>query len=154
MLKFVRLFGHKLLLGFRGDKRSLGAQRGFWLLLGLLLALDGLHRVAVFAGGTPPLWRDAAGYWRLANFVVEGDLLTLEAKNVLWVHGLFGQSEPDVGDVLAGALTGAEAVADFRVSQATTFHDWLVTHLTLGFVRMKTVVVEGDLVRAAPDTAR
>jgi hypothetical protein len=65
-------------------------------------------------------------------------------KQVLWVHGLFGTSQPDVAALVvqrAGAAT--RGVADFRVTSSATFHDWLITHLTLGFVRMKTVTVSG-----------
>ena len=43
--------------------------------------------------------------------------------------------------------TTTTAVAEFRASAQTSFHDWLVTHLTLGFVRMKTVTVTGKCVK-------
>jgi len=35
-------------------------------------------------------------------------------------------------------------VANFRVEVAATGHDWLLTHLTLGLVRIKTVSIRGD----------
>lgn len=64
-------------------------------------------------------------------------------KNVLWVHGLFGQSEPDVAALLENEAGEANRIDGFRVRQVTTFHDWLVTHLTLGLIRMKSVQIEG-----------
>jgi len=68
-------------------------------------------------------------------------------KDVLWVHGLFGRSQPDVAALLGEAAAGASGVTDFRVSHGPSFHDWLITHLTLTLVRMKTVTVSGRLLR-------
>jgi hypothetical protein len=65
-------------------------------------------------------------------------------KSVLWVHGLFGDSQADVAAMVQEACGPCAGVANFRAGAATSFHDWLVTHLTLGLVRMKTVTVSGD----------
>lgn len=73
--------------------------------------------------------------------------LRLEARHVLWVHGLAGEREPDVAAMVREAVEGHDGLASFRVRQETSIHHWLLTHLTLGFVRMRRVVVEGELVR-------
>lgn len=72
-----------------------------------------------------------------------GDRFVLTEKHVLWVHGLFGETQPDIQGQMLANLIPCAGVADFRVSSASSFHDWLVTHLTLGFIRMKTVTVSG-----------
>ena len=74
---------------------------------------------------------------------------TATGKSVLWVHGLFGESQADVAGLLREACGSCEGVADFRASSAPTFHDWLVTHLTLGFVRMKTITITGRRIAKA-----
>ncbi len=71
----------------------------------------------------------------------------IEAKNVLWIHGLFGHEQPDVAALLAERAEGYDAVAGFRVRQTSNIHQWLATHLSLTLVRMRTVVIEGQLVR-------
>lgn len=73
----------------------------------------------------------------------------LKEKDVLWFHGLFGRSRADVPAMVAEAAQGAESVGSLRVTMAGSFHDWLLTHLSLGLVRMKTVTVEGVAVRRA-----
>ncbi|MEQ8766978.1 MAG: hypothetical protein RL885_23895 [Planctomycetota bacterium] len=73
------------------------------------------------------------------------------AKNVLWFHGLFGETVPDVGEMVEEELAGAEAIVGFRVTQGASFHDWLITHLSLTLVRMKTVRVTGAVVSGAPE---
>lgn len=76
--------------------------------------------------------------------------IELGGKTVLWLHGLGGSSQPDVAALLKEHC-GAECagVAEFRAEASTSFHDWLVTHLTLGFIRMKTVSITGqELVRS------
>ena len=65
---------------------------------------------------------------------------------VLWAHGLFGQSEPDVAKLVSDAARGHDQIA-FRVRVSAGFHDWLLTHLTATLVRVKTVVIEGQLVK-------
>lgn len=67
-----------------------------------------------------------------------------DAKSVMWLHGLFGESSPDVAAMLQDAAGPCTGVGQFRVVVAATFHDWLVTHVTLGLVRMKTVTVRGE----------
>ena len=71
----------------------------------------------------------------------------IEERSILWVHGLLGQSSPDVAALVAEAGRGYDRIAGFRVSVAGGFHDWLLTHLSGALVRMKTVVIEGELVR-------
>lgn len=73
---------------------------------------------------------------------------TIEAKNVLWVHGLFGRSSPDITALVLEESKGYDSIAGFRVQQKSNFHQWLLTHLSLTLVRMRTVVIEGQLVRA------
>ena len=75
---------------------------------------------------------------------------TATGKSVLWVHGLFGEDQADVAALLRETCGACEGVADFRASSAPTFHDWLVTHLTLGFVRMKTITITGRRIAKAP----
>jgi hypothetical protein len=68
----------------------------------------------------------------------------LQAKDVLWVHGLLGESQPDVARMVQEGCGGCVGIANFRVSVAGSFHDWLLTHLTLGFIRPKTVTIRGE----------
>lgn len=70
----------------------------------------------------------------------------IEAKNVLWLHGLFGHTQPDVTALVAERAEGASRIAGFRVRQTSNLHQWLATHLSLTLVRMRTVVIEGQLV--------
>lgn len=65
-------------------------------------------------------------------------------KSVLWVHGLFGESEADVAALVQEACGPCAGVVNFRASAGASFHDWLATHLSLGLVRMKTVTITGD----------
>lgn len=76
--------------------------------------------------------------------------LLLTAKNILWVHGLFGHTMPDVAEQLTEASRGYDRIANFRVRTGPGFHDWLITHLTLSLIRMKTVVISGELVGGPP----
>jgi len=39
-------------------------------------------------------------------------------------------------------------VANFRVQVAASLHDWVITHLTLGIVRLKTVTIRGERLSA------
>jgi hypothetical protein len=73
----------------------------------------------------------------------------IEARQMLWFDGLFGRSTPDVAALLSERAQGWDRIADFRVGQTTNIHQWLLTHLSLSLVRMKTVVIEGELVRDA-----
>ena len=70
----------------------------------------------------------------------------LKAKSVLWVHGLAGHQQPDVAAQIQGLDPGPGGVANLRVTQSASFHDWLLTHLSLTILRRKTVRIEGDLV--------
>ena len=77
------------------------------------------------------------------NTELKAEDFELTGKSVLWVHGLAGKDQPDVGALLREHCKDSVGVSDFRVSMGASFHDWLLTHLTLGFVRMKTVRVTG-----------
>lgn len=65
----------------------------------------------------------------------------------LWAHGAFGHTPPDVAALLADEARGYDRVAGLRVEQRSGFHQWLVAHLSLTLVRMRTVVIEGQLVK-------
>ena len=69
------------------------------------------------------------------------------SKDILWAHGAFGRSMPDVAEMLNSVIDGHDRVAGFRVTQSGGFHEWLAVHLSLTLVRMKTVVIEGQLIR-------
>ena len=71
----------------------------------------------------------------------------IEARQQLYVDGLFGRSNPDVAALTAEAARGYDRIAGYRVKQTTNIHQWLLTHLSLSLWRMKTVVIEGQLVR-------
>jgi hypothetical protein len=73
----------------------------------------------------------------------------IEAHNVLWLDGLAGSSTPDVAELVIERARGYDRIANFKVGQETNVHQWLLTHLSLTLVRMKTVVIEGQLVRDA-----
>ncbi len=72
----------------------------------------------------------------------------IKDKSVLWVHGLFGADRPDVAALLQQACGDCAGVADFRVEVGASGHDWFLTHLTLGFVRLKTVTIRGEKLTA------
>jgi hypothetical protein len=69
----------------------------------------------------------------------------IETKAIHWVHGLFGTSNPDVVALVQDISKGYDSISDFRVSVGGGFHDWLITHLSGTLVRMKTVVIEGEM---------
>jgi len=73
----------------------------------------------------------------------------LEARNVLWFHGLFGHEQPDVAAMVERVARDGKRIAGFRVEQTSNVHQWLLTHLSLTLVRMRTVVVSGELVGGA-----
>jgi len=73
----------------------------------------------------------------------------IEARNTLWFDGLFGRSTPDVAALVAEKARGYDRIANFKVGQEVNIHHWLLTHLTLTLVRMKRVVIQGQLVRDA-----
>jgi hypothetical protein len=68
----------------------------------------------------------------------------LEQKHILWVHGLLGETQPDVKEGLLSNCLPCAGIADFRVTSSSNFWDWLGTHLSLGFVRLKTVTITGE----------
>ena len=77
---------------------------------------------------------------------VKGSSFSLHSKSVLWVHGIAGESQPDVVQMLRDLQPGPGGIANLRITHSGSFHDWLLTHLTLTLVRMKTVRIEGELV--------
>lgn len=77
-----------------------------------------------------------------------GEPFELVSKQILWVHGLFGERQPDVAAMLLAHCSGTAGVADFRVTASASIWDWLGTHLSLGFVRLKTVTIRGRTLRA------
>lgn len=78
---------------------------------------------------------------------LEVEPFEIEARNVLWLHGLLGHSEPDVARLVAERAEGWDRIAGFRVRQESNIHHWLATHLSLTIVRMRKVVIEGQLLR-------
>lgn len=111
-----------------------------FLVLGLLAACSNLR---YDLGGLP--FSISASPFR--GSVEQADRFVLKEKHVLWVHGLFGETQPDLQGAMLTNLLPCAGVADFRVNSSSSFHDWLVTHLSLGFVRMKTVTVTGARIR-------
>ena len=81
---------------------------------------------------------------RPADPGIASEAFEVTGKSVLWVHGLLGTSDADVAALLQEAGGDCGGVANFRAAASASFHDWLVTHLTLGLVRMKTVTVSGE----------
>ena len=79
--------------------------------------------------------------------VAEAVPFRIEARQQLFLDGLFGRSTPDVAALVTEAGQGYDRIARFRVKQTTNVHQWLLTHLSLSLWRMKTVVIEGELVR-------
>lgn len=71
----------------------------------------------------------------------------VEARQSLYFDGLFGRSTPDVAALVTEAAQGYDRIARFEVRQTTNIHQWLLTHLTLSLWRMKTIEIEGELVR-------
>lgn len=76
-----------------------------------------------------------------------GEEFSLESKYVMYVHGLLGEKQPKVKELLQEHCGNAQSVTDFRVSAGASIWDWLGTHLSLGFVRLKTVRISGRVVR-------
>ena len=76
-----------------------------------------------------------------------GETFELKSKYVMYVHGLLGEKQPKVAELLREHCDGARSVSDFRVSAGPNFWDWLGTHLSLGFVRLKTVRITGTVHR-------
>jgi len=69
-------------------------------------------------------------------------------KHTLYLHGLLGETQPEVAAVVREAVGDAEGVANFRVQVAASLHDWVITHLTLGIARLKTVTIRGERLSA------
>jgi hypothetical protein len=76
-----------------------------------------------------------------------GEPFSLDSKYVMYVHGLLGEKQPKVADLLRERCDGATSISDFRVRAGANFWDWLGTHLSLGLVRLKTVRITGTLHR-------
>tara|TARA_R110002072_G_scaffold139249_1_gene282711 strand:- start:58168 stop:58518 length:351 start_codon:yes stop_codon:yes gene_type:complete len=77
----------------------------------------------------------------------EGEAFELKSKYVMYVHGLLGEKQPKVAELLKEHCGNAKAVTDFRVGAGASLWDWLGTHLSLGLVRLKTVTIHGRVVR-------
>jgi len=73
----------------------------------------------------------------------QGEPFELESKYVMYVHGLLGEKQPKVAELLREHCDGAARVTDFRVQAGANLWDWLGTHLSLGLVRLKSVRVTG-----------
>ncbi len=73
----------------------------------------------------------------------------IREKAALYLHGLFGESVPDIAGLLAERC-GEDCVGvhDFRVEVSASGHDWFLTHLTLTIVRLKTVTIRGSIASA------
>ena len=126
-----------------------------WDIDGTLLRGNGVGKRAMEAAFREVLATFAAASFDLASVPfpvsaspaplgVATQSFTTAGKSVLWVHGLFGEDQPDVAQLVREQCGDCAGVANFRVSVAGSFHDWLLTHLTLGFVRMKTVTIRGE----------
>lgn len=76
----------------------------------------------------------------------EAEPFEVEVRNTLWFHGLFGHSQPDVAALVASVPAEGQRITGFRVQQKSNFHQWLLTHLSLTLVRMRKVVITGELV--------
>ncbi|MDA7936680.1 hypothetical protein N9B90_01935 [bacterium] len=79
-----------------------------------------------------------------------GEEFSLQSKYVMYVHGLLGEKQPKVAELLnkhCGDAKEIQSVTDFRVSAGANLFDWLGTHLSLGLVRLKTVHIRGRVVR-------
>lgn len=72
----------------------------------------------------------------------------ITAKHTMYVHGLLGDSQPDVRQLLLDHCIPTAGIADFRVTSGANIFDWLGSHLSLGFVRLKTVKITGVRVPA------
>ena len=77
-----------------------------------------------------------------------GEPFSITSKYVLYVHGLLGDKQPPVAELLREHCRGSAAITAFRVAAGASIWDWLGTHLSLGFVRLKTVTISGR--RSAP----
>jgi hypothetical protein len=82
-----------------------------------------------------------------ANAYGEGEDFVLKSKYVMYVHGLLGEKQPMVAEILKQHCGDAMAVTNFRVSAGANLWDWLGTHLSLGLIRLKTVTIRGRVVR-------
>lgn len=79
-----------------------------------------------------------------------GEEFSLQSKYVMYVHGLLGEKQPKVAELLnehCGDAQDIHSITDFRVSAGPNLFDWLGTHLSLGLVRLKTVHIRGRVVR-------
>ena len=83
----------------------------------------------------------------LPNAYGGGEEFELKSKYVMYVHGLFGEKQPKVKELLLEHCKDAKAVTDFRVSAGANIFDWLGTHLSLGLIRLKTVRITGRVAR-------
>jgi hypothetical protein len=115
----------------------------------LKMSLAGLLFVFLTACSSMNYSLEGVGFPVQANArqVGDGEAFSLKSKYVMYVHGLMGEKQPQVAALLQEHCRGAKAVSGFRVSSTTSLWDWLGTHLSLGFVRLKTVYVSGTIHR-------
>jgi len=73
--------------------------------------------------------------------------ITIEATHVLYAHGLLGEREPDVAWMINLPSNGYSRITGFRLTHGATFHDWLLTHLSLTLLRFKSITIEMERVR-------
>lgn len=105
----------------------------------LLPALAACHSLDFRLDGVPfPVSASPAG-----SFAGKVEPFEVKARSVLWVHGLLGQTRPDVAALVREAGGDCQAMVDFRVTAGASVHDWIITHLTLGLVRSKSVTITG-----------
>ncbi len=73
--------------------------------------------------------------------------ITVVAKHVLYAHGLLGEREPDVAWLIDETTRGYSRITGFRLTHGATFHDWLLTHLSLTLLRFKTITIDMERIR-------
>ncbi len=64
-------------------------------------------------------------------------------KAVFLLWGLLPASQPSLGRVLAGQVTGTQSVANLRIRVRSRFTDLLITGLTAGLIAPRSVTFEG-----------
>ena len=73
--------------------------------------------------------------------------LHIEVKNRLFFHGAFGRTPPDVAALVTEAAAGYDRIANFKVTQSGSFHSWFLAHISLTLYRLRTVTIEGELIK-------
>ena len=68
-------------------------------------------------------------------------------SRALWVFALATLSTPDVGEIVNREASGADAVANLKITKQMTVVDWAISVLTAGVLYSETVTIEGDAVK-------